>query len=174
MALSRHTVDFIHFILSMILALVVPPMIYWGFDAIGLDITGVMYMIVWAMLLTTAFLIITETIVAWRHPGAPERDETKPEPKASAIICAYMPNEQHTIMETINHFLSLEYAGEELQIILSCKFCHIGKSAHSPVILSTLTRIPVTFFHLQTTPLSIVQWRPSCATLLKSTLTLSF
>ena len=107
MALSRYTIDFIHFIISMFLAVGVPLVIYYILDLIGADITGYVYMIIIVMLLITALLIISEVFFATCHGEAPERDETKPEPMASAIICAYMPNEQHTIMETVTHFVSL-------------------------------------------------------------------
>ncbi|CAB9529325.1 Poly-beta-1,6-N-acetyl-D-glucosamine synthase [Seminavis robusta] len=62
-------------------------------------------------------MILTECCIASCHKGAPETAGA-PEPPASAIICAYMPNEQYTIKETIDHFLALDYA-PGLQVILS-------------------------------------------------------
>ena len=85
---------------------------------LGFDPTGLVYFGTLLFLVGISALIATELAVAAMHPGAPKKAKG-PEPPASAIICAYLPNEAGTIMETMHHFLSnIEYAGG-LQIILA-------------------------------------------------------
>jgi cellulose synthase/poly-beta-1,6-N-acetylglucosamine synthase-like glycosyltransferase len=68
-------------------------------------------------LVTTAALIWSEGIFATRHPGAPETAGS-PEVPATAIICAYLPNEADTIVETVEHFMTIDYPAG-LQVILA-------------------------------------------------------
>lgn len=118
----RYIVDFTHFLFSLILSMGVPLALYWGLDSVGLDISGYVYMIIWGLLLFGALLVVTEAVVAVFHSGAPARDESKPEPVASAIICAYMPNEQHTILETVHHFVSTQNCLLRMISNTSCSF----------------------------------------------------
>jgi cellulose synthase/poly-beta-1,6-N-acetylglucosamine synthase-like glycosyltransferase len=116
--LTRYQIDFIHVVFSIVLSIGVPLGVYWMLWAFaGFDITPYFYIFTAFMLLVIAIMIVAECLIAYFHPGAP-KEAAAPAPPASAIICAYMPNEQHTIMETIEHFLALEYE-PGLQVILA-------------------------------------------------------
>lgn len=114
---SRYSVDFFQVVLSFVLSIGVPLIGYLILYRVGVDITPIVYYVTAGMLLVVATMILAECAVASWHPEAPKK-EASPAPPASAIICAYMPNEQYTILETIKHFLSLNYE-PGLQVILS-------------------------------------------------------
>lgn len=99
------------------LGIVLPFFIYLGLYQLGFDISWPVYLAVVLALVTTAALIWTEGIFALRHPGTPEVAGAA-YPPATAIICAYLPNEADTIVETVEHFLNLDYP-PGLQIILA-------------------------------------------------------
>jgi len=101
---------------TYVVGLVVPFLLYWGFDAVGADITGAMYISVVAALVLTGVMIIVESIASVRQPEPPPIGA--PYPKASAIICAYLPNEAGTILDTVDAFLSNGYPGG-LQVIVA-------------------------------------------------------
>ncbi len=104
------------------LGVVVPFLLYLTLDTIGFDVSWPVYIAVVVALVSTAVLIWLEGLFANRHRGAP-RVAGAPEPPASAIICAYMPNEAGTIVETIEHFLTVDYQAG-LQIILAYNTPH--------------------------------------------------
>lgn len=99
------------------LGIALPFLIYLGLYQLGFDISWPVYIAVVLALVTTAALIWTEGIFALRHPGAPKVAGAA-YPPATAIICAYLPNEASTIVETVEHFLNLDYP-PGLQIILA-------------------------------------------------------
>ena len=102
---------------TYVLGLFVPFLIYWTFDAwVGVDVTGPMYLFVVVTLVLTGLMILIEAALAVNQPHPPPPAE--PYPDASAIICAYLPNEAGTILDTLDAFLNLGYAGN-LQIILA-------------------------------------------------------
>jgi cellulose synthase/poly-beta-1,6-N-acetylglucosamine synthase-like glycosyltransferase len=102
--------------LTALFGLVIPFFIYAAFDAAGLDITHVMYIVVVVSLVVTGYLIWREGLAALRPVDPPEPGATYP--PASAIIAAYLPNEAATVLDTIEAFLRVEYPGE-LQVILA-------------------------------------------------------
>jgi len=99
------------------LGLLVPFLVYMTLDLYGIDVSWPVYIAVVIALVSTGALIWLEGFYAARHPGAPPVAGA-PEPHASAIICAYMPNEAATIVETIENFLEVDYPAG-LQIILA-------------------------------------------------------
>ena len=103
--------------LTLIIAIVIPFFIYALLATYWVDITQVMYLVVVASLLVTGYLILIEGLKALQVVDPPEEPGT-PYPPATAIIAAYLPNEAATVMETIEAFLSVEYAGA-LQVILA-------------------------------------------------------
>lgn len=102
---------------TFLLGLFIPFLVYTALWMNGIDISWPVYIAVVIVLVTTAALIWMEGVYAGRHPGAP-LVAGAPEPPASAIICAYMPNEAATIVETIEHFLTVDYPAG-LQIVLA-------------------------------------------------------
>jgi hypothetical protein len=123
--LARDLVQvFITFLLSF-----VPIGFYYLFDKLlGYDVTGIVYYLVIAFLLFIALMIVIECFLANFHGSTPRPKEGEQETPASAIICAYMPNEQNTIMDTVEHFLKIQYH-PGLQVILAYntpKYC-LGK-----------------------------------------------
>jgi cellulose synthase/poly-beta-1,6-N-acetylglucosamine synthase-like glycosyltransferase/DNA-binding response OmpR family regulator len=102
---------------TMVLGLVLPFFAYRWLDQVGHDISWSAYITVVVGLVTTAALIWTEGFFAASHKGTPELAGA-PEPQATAIICAYLPNESGTIVETIEHFMKIDYPAG-LQVILA-------------------------------------------------------
>ena len=99
-----------------VLGLVVPFHIYWFFDrVVGFDITWGVYLFCVATLVLTGVMILVEAHLAKKQKEPPEVESYPP---ASAIICAYLPNEAVTIMETLDAFMTQEYPGG-LQVILA-------------------------------------------------------
>lgn len=100
-----------------VLSTVGPFLIYTLLDAIGHDISGIVYLVVVAALVITGALIWIEGLLALRtvHPPSPPNGAYPP---ASAIIAAYLPNEAATIVDTVEAFLRLDYPGP-LQIVLA-------------------------------------------------------
>lgn len=84
----------------------------------GLDLSGPVYLVVVLAIVVTVTLQFVEGGLALRAPTPPTVGRSVPRPPASAIIAAYLPNEQATIVETVRCFLALQYAGE-LQVILA-------------------------------------------------------
>ena len=109
--------DFLQVIASYALSVFLPMFIFYLFDLVGVDVTYGVYVATLIFLNVMSILILTECFVAYFHKGAPSKPGA-PEAPASAIICAYMPNEAETIMETLEHFLSIEYE-PGIQIIIS-------------------------------------------------------
>jgi len=104
-------------LVTLVLGLIVPFFVYDWLAEVGLDISWVVYIAVVIGLVTTAALIWTEGLYATTHNGTPEVAGS-PEPPATAIICAYLPNEAARIVETIEHFLTIDYPAG-LQVILA-------------------------------------------------------
>ncbi len=101
---------------TYVIGLFVPFCFYWGMaNVVGLDITYWMYLTVVATLVLTGVMILVEAELAVRQKEPPEVDSY---PEATAIICAYLPNEAATIMGTLDAFLNMGYPGG-LQIILA-------------------------------------------------------
>ncbi len=96
---------------------VVPFFLYVFLDAIGHDISAIMYLVVVVALLATGALIWIEGILAMQKVNPAEPPDGV-YPHASAIIAAYLPNEAATIVDTVEAFLRLDYPGP-LQIILA-------------------------------------------------------
>lgn len=95
----------------------VPFVMYSAFALAGFDITPAMYTVVVAALVVTAVLILWEGVLSL-HPIQPPLEPGAPEPPASAIIAAYLPNEAATVVETIEAFLRVDYPAG-LQVILA-------------------------------------------------------
>jgi len=103
-------------LLTLVLGLVIPYAIYAGLDSAGIDITGVVYLVVVATLVITGILIWWEGFLSLR-PLQPPDTEIESWPRASAIIAAYLPNEAATLLDTLEAFLRVDYP--DLQVILA-------------------------------------------------------
>ncbi|GAX13827.1 hypothetical protein FisN_30Lh125 [Fistulifera solaris] len=95
----------------------IPMFLYFLFDLIGLNVSFGVYVATMIFLVTMSFLLLTECLCAFGHSGPPKAPGV-PETPASAIICAYLPNEAEIIVEAVEHFLNLEYE-PGIQIILA-------------------------------------------------------
>jgi cellulose synthase/poly-beta-1,6-N-acetylglucosamine synthase-like glycosyltransferase len=101
---------------TYVLGLFVPFCFYWSMaNIVGFDITYWMYLFVVFTLVLTGVMILVEAQLAVKQKEPPEVDDY---PEATAIICAYLPNEAATIMGTLDAFLNMGYPGG-LQIILA-------------------------------------------------------
>ena len=98
----------VQFAVTLIFGLGAPFLLYATFDALGFDITGPVYIGVVIVLLITATSIWIEGFLALRRTEPPA-EPGAPYPVATVVIPAYLPNEQKTIVETLNAFLKLDY-----------------------------------------------------------------
>jgi DNA-binding response OmpR family regulator/cellulose synthase/poly-beta-1,6-N-acetylglucosamine synthase-like glycosyltransferase len=94
----------------------VPFAVYLGLYRLGIDVSTPVYLAIVVALLVTGVSIWTEGLLAL-DPERPPRSPGAPEPRASAIIAAYLPNEAATVVETVESFLRTEY--RDLQVILA-------------------------------------------------------
>lgn len=103
-------------LLATVGALVVPYLALVGLYALGLDLSTPLYWVVVGALGLTAAMIWAET----SHALDPRRPSGKagPAPRATAVIAAYLPNEEETIVETLHHFLAQRTEGG-LQVVLA-------------------------------------------------------
>lgn len=108
--------------LTVLLGLFSPILLYAAWEVAVLDITGIVYLCLIVAMLSTAILIMIEGFLALRRIDPPEQPGA-PYPTASAIIAAYLPNEAGTIVDTVEAFLRLEYPGA-LQVILAYNTPH--------------------------------------------------
>lgn len=109
--------DMVQVLLSICIFNLLPMFLYFLFDLAGLNVSFGVYVATMIFLVTMSFLLVTECIFAFGHNGPPNAPGV-PETPASAIICAYLPNEAEIIVETVEHFLNLEYE-PGIQIILT-------------------------------------------------------
>ena len=100
---------------QQLFAMVTPLLVYALLDRLGVDITGVMYLIIVIALAGTAAGIWIESKAALR-PTVPPEPRHGPLPPATAIIAAYLPNEAETVIETIDAFLALDYPDLEIML----------------------------------------------------------
>ena len=84
--------------------------------AFGLDVSSVLYWTLVGAFTITAATIWAECSQALDPPTPPGHDE--PEPPATAVIAAYLPNEADTIVETLHAFLAQDYE-PGLQVVLA-------------------------------------------------------
>ena len=102
-------------------AVVVPYLAVVALSLVGLDLSGVLYWAIVGSLATTAGMIWAETSHALDPPRPSGRAGERP--RATAVIAAYLPNEADTILETVEHFLSLPDRDRDgsggLQVVLA-------------------------------------------------------
>jgi cellulose synthase/poly-beta-1,6-N-acetylglucosamine synthase-like glycosyltransferase len=113
---ARYAV-WLQYLLTMVLGLFVPFLVYWGLGRSGFDISREVYLFVVAALGLTAMSIWVEGFLALKRVDPPEQPAA-PYPPATAIIAAYLPNEAPIIEDTIQAFLRVQYPAR-LQIILA-------------------------------------------------------
>lgn len=102
---------------AVLLAWVVPFVVLVVMNALGADISGVVYGFLLVALGVMASLQWAEAVKALAPVPLPPEPE-RPAPPASALIAAYLPNEADTIVETLEEFLALRYTGP-LQVVLA-------------------------------------------------------
>ncbi|MCK7625512.1 glycosyltransferase [Streptomyces sp. RS10V-4] len=109
-------------VLSLLLGIGVPFVLYQQAYRAGWDLGSAMYWVVVAGLVLSALLIILECLYALDAPPRPERPGA-PYPPASAVIAAYLPNEAATLVDTVEAFLRQDYPGD-LEIVLAYNTPH--------------------------------------------------
>jgi cellulose synthase/poly-beta-1,6-N-acetylglucosamine synthase-like glycosyltransferase len=107
----------VQFVVTLLLGMGFPYLVYYALGALGWDITHGVYMFVVSVLVLTALSIWAEGLLALR-PMHPPDEPARPYPIASAIIAAYLPNEAPIIEATIEAFLRVQYPAS-LQVILA-------------------------------------------------------
>lgn len=109
-------------VFTLVVGLAVPFLLLVLADRAGFDISTPLYLAVVGALVLTAVAVWTECFYAL-EPERPPREAAGPEPAASAIIPAYLPNEAATILDTLAAFLATDYGGP-LQVILAYNTPH--------------------------------------------------
>jgi CheY-like chemotaxis protein len=102
---------------TFVLGLVVPFLAYWALDAAGHDVTSLVYVAVVVSLVVTGALIWLEGLLAI-DVDEPPAEPGEPEPPATAVIAAYLPNEAATILDTVAAFQRIDYPAG-LQIVVA-------------------------------------------------------
>ncbi len=104
-------------VLSFVLGFLVPLFLMHETFEHGTDISTVIYYTVIAALALMAIMQVAEGVAALRARREPPPTD-RPEPPATAIIAAYLPNEAATIINTVTSLLEQKYSGG-LQVILA-------------------------------------------------------
>jgi CheY-like chemotaxis protein/cellulose synthase/poly-beta-1,6-N-acetylglucosamine synthase-like glycosyltransferase len=102
---------------TFVVGMLIPFLVYLTLFRMGIDVSWPMYGIVLVSLLVMAGVVWRECLFAV-DPRRPPDQPLTPYPAATALICAYLPNESVTVVETVRQFLSLPYEGS-LQVILA-------------------------------------------------------
>lgn len=102
---------------AALLAWVVPFVLLVALHSVGLDVSGAVYPALLVALGLMAAMQWAEAVKALAPVDLPPLPE-RPAPPASALIAAYLPNEADTVVETVEEFLALRYAGP-LQVVLA-------------------------------------------------------
>ncbi|WP_201774787.1 response regulator [Demequina salsinemoris] len=102
--------------LTFALGVVGPFLIYQALYRVGWDVSTPLYLGIVLSLAITGALIWAEGLHAL-DPVRPPQEPGAPQPTATAIIAAYLPNESATIIDTIESFLRVDYP--DLQVILA-------------------------------------------------------
>ena len=78
------------------------------------------FWVVYGSLMVTAFLIALETARAFRFPEPPLRQpvEALDLPRVATVVAAYLPNEQLTILESLEAHLALDYPTDRHLVVL--------------------------------------------------------
>lgn len=108
MASRRNAVPWGSFLAVLGLVIVLPTLIDWGLAARWPGLVTALHYFVSTVYAITALMIVWEACAA-RRDAAPEVcDEAAlpPLPRCTAIVAAYLPNEQDIILETVAHMLS--------------------------------------------------------------------
>ncbi|MBS0621738.1 MAG: glycosyltransferase family 2 protein [Verrucomicrobia bacterium] len=95
----------------------IPFLFYWLCDALGYDFTFTLYLILVVIMVIQSALVIWESMLVPRSDDPPREPKT-PYPPATAIVCAYLPNEQGVIVETLKNLLKVDYPAD-FQLILA-------------------------------------------------------
>ncbi len=101
---------------TFVLGTVGPFFIYQALFRLGIDVSAAIYVTIVLALVITGGSIWIEGFYAL-DPIRPPREPSRPNPPATAIIAAYLPNEAATIVETVESFLRIDYP--DLQIIVA-------------------------------------------------------
>jgi DNA-binding response OmpR family regulator/cellulose synthase/poly-beta-1,6-N-acetylglucosamine synthase-like glycosyltransferase len=110
--------------LVVLIAGLIPFLLYAGLDGIGIELGNYCYLAVAAVLAAQALLVWLEGWLARPSKRAVELEEAATEyPAASAIITAHLPDCAATILETVEHFLRQDYPGS-FQVILAYHTAH--------------------------------------------------
>ena len=109
-------------VVAMMLVFGAPWAIYTAAVLLGHDISSYAFWLVLSGLLTTTGYLYIEGLLAIEPTEVPPRPEG-PMPSATAVVAAYLPNEAHVIVDTINHLLRMPYEGG-LEVLLAYNTPH--------------------------------------------------
>ncbi|MDT0164105.1 glycosyltransferase [Actinotalea sp. AC32] len=101
---------------TVVVGMVLPFVAYVLLLRAGVDVSTPVYLTIVVALVITGASIWTEGFLAL-DPVRPPRAPGAPQPPASAVIAAYLPNEAATVVETVEAFLRTDYP--DLQVVLA-------------------------------------------------------
>lgn len=111
---------------EVVLGTVLPPLVgFVAYVALARSpLAGVLevwFWVLFAALLGTAALIGIETARAFRFPEPPQRRplESPDLPRLATVVAAYLPNEQETILESLEAHLRIDYPSDRHLVVLA-------------------------------------------------------
>lgn len=111
---------------EVVLGTVLPPLVgFVAYVALARSpLAGVLevwFWVLFAALLGTAALIGIETARAFRFPEPPQRRplEAPDLPRLATVVAAYLPNEQETILESLEAHLRIDYPSDRHLVVLT-------------------------------------------------------
>lgn len=107
---------------ALLLVLGLPLAFYFAIGEAAWPVTTAVFIATILILVTTATLINIEGLLSLRPDPMPE-EPAAPYPAASAIICAYLPNEAATVTATVEALLAADYPAR-LQVVLAYNTPH--------------------------------------------------
>ena len=107
--------------LSLLLLVILPTALYVALSRVFPGFLDGLRTLVASVYALTSGMLIWEAAAAWKLNGASATEtETPPLPACTAIIAAYLPNEQGIILETIGHMLArIDVPDAQFQVILA-------------------------------------------------------
>ncbi|MCU1586734.1 MAG: hypothetical protein JWN31_227, partial [Frankiales bacterium] len=109
-------------LMAMVIVFGVPWALYTAAAVLGHDVSSYAFWVVLTGLLTTSGYLYIEGLFAIEATELPPRP-AGPLPSATAVVAAYLPNEAHVIVDTINHLLRMPYDGG-LDVLLAYNTPH--------------------------------------------------
>jgi len=126
---------------TQLACIALPFALYVALDAVGVDVTHVVFLLAVAALFLTALALWAECLAIPRRRDPPEAPEATC-PPATAIIAAYLPNEAETVLDTVGAFLEQDYPSLRLARARARRALHkLQKGRAVPLVPDVATQL---------------------------------